>query len=129
MSTVRIRLADNTTLDLPGDTGATTAGRVFVRVGAVVRTVESPHPRPLGEDPASMAQYGIGWSSARGVLCTYLPGSVVRIHREDARRTAYVAEVIDNADPIDHAGDSVWDVAARSDYAPVRHDLLATGPE
>lgn len=115
--TVRVRLADGTEINLPSDTGTSTAGQWRVRIGDRVREGVSPHPRPLGEDPP---EPGFGHFSAPGVLGTYLPGSVVRIHREDANRTAYVVEVVENADPTDHAGNPIWDDGARAPSRTVK---------
>jgi hypothetical protein len=111
---VRVRLADGTEVDLSGDTGADNAGRAAFALGATVHHAE---PDPNGVAP--LGECAGRHMSAVGRLAQFLPGSIVRVHREDVDRSAYVVEVVANVDPIDCTRSETIDPSARRPAAVV----------
>lgn len=111
---VRVRLADGAETELSGALPCSTAW--------LTTDADPADAHPLGESPGAHL-------SGQAYLAIYLPGDRVRIHREDAGRTAYVVEVVENAAPLDRTGDPCWDPSARRPAAPLLHpDLLVTEP-
>lgn len=103
---VLVRLADGTTVSLPGNTRVSNLRCASFKVGDHVRRSD-----PRCDDPAPLGELKGRQFSGQALLAQFLPGSVLIVHREDD--TAYAAEVAENADPIDLTGDELFDPGAR----------------
>lgn len=107
---VRVRMADGTEESLSGALECSTLWLPWHDGPADAHA--------LGEHPGSHM-------SGAARLGYYPAGSRVQIHREDAGRTAYVVEVVENLDPVDLTGDPCWDRSLWHEPTTIHPDLLA----
>lgn len=105
---VLVRLADGSAVSLPGDTAVSNLRCASFVVGGEVHRAD-----PRCDNPVPLGELEGRHLSGTGRIAQYLPGSVLSVHREDGDRTAYAVEVVENNDPIDLAGDELFDPRAR----------------